>query len=415
VTGPRTLQGGPRLPVAPPPGADELLPSWLGRVGCRYGQGAHGFVLWLTEASGPAPALAILAEASGLEPERLAASTLGAACPHRPATWFLFPAEALVPRRPPQVCPACLAEDGAAGRDAYLRRAWALSERCVCTRHRCFLTESCPQCRAPLGFTFILTRGHARLICPACAGELADGGRGGEAASDRPQAATLDVLTAFEERIGALLEDPSRWRTVAQIEDLCALLWSPLGTTREPLLALWFDDPPRLLGRALWSAPTDAPRPAEEGPIRAPAALGAPLRALTLVAAAQLSGVAGAEWGPPPLGLAELVRRLGPRASRDLLERLDRWPLDAAEIARSASTTIPARPSVRAERPGVHIPRRAIPLPGPDYARLARDILASPEFMAAADASDKAREKLLGRLMWKAFDGRSEPLSGHPA
>lgn len=45
-----------------------------------------------------------------------------------------------------QICPACLADDLAKGREPYFRLAWESAEVSVCARHGCSLMTRCPHC-----------------------------------------------------------------------------------------------------------------------------------------------------------------------------------------------------------------------------------------------------------------------------
>ncbi|MGA9600256.1 MAG: TniQ family protein, partial [Methylocystis sp.] len=61
-----------RLPVAPRPFRDELLSSWLGRVGCRYGLAATELAgAAIDDAAPPQEDIACWARTCGVDPERL--------------------------------------------------------------------------------------------------------------------------------------------------------------------------------------------------------------------------------------------------------------------------------------------------------------------------------------------------------
>jgi hypothetical protein len=162
----------PRLPLAPRPFRDELLTSWFARVACRYGHEAREFRRWLWSRAHPADGIsewrataeteesvetiALWAHAARLDPERLRRLTLARRYPGRAAHWFLQAGPPGRPsrRRSPPICPSCLAEDAGCGRDAYLRAAWMLAERCACPRHQTFLIDRCPACGHALGSAF---------------------------------------------------------------------------------------------------------------------------------------------------------------------------------------------------------------------------------------------------------------------
>jgi len=242
------------------------------------------------------------------------------------------------------VCPACLEEDAAAGRDQYFRRRWLKIEALLCARHDRLLVEDCQGCGAAKGFHFAILAGAARLACRRCG--------------------------AFVSRAAIARSEPSPQEKA---------VFNALGA-REP------DEDMMAMARLLWSLPRPgmSPRPVifcllEETPAvgGAPQDCMAPLstasrewRLATWIAVAQLLDRAGARdvFGPPRFETEQLRAWTRPRP------------------AQSASwTTIPTRSATA-------------------YASLAKNILASPEWRSRPSAT-AARERLLGRCRIVAIFG----------
>lgn len=166
-----------RLPVAPRPYRDELLSSWLARVACRYGLAAQELGGHFPGGQNPAPSRPIddwaptadrtreLAAACGLDPERLRRLSLSRRYPQRPRSWYATRGpEWALSIGSPSVCVACFDDDHAAGRDAYLRAHWELSELCVCPRHGRLFHDRCMWCHRRLSLGFRMREGCARPV-----------------------------------------------------------------------------------------------------------------------------------------------------------------------------------------------------------------------------------------------------------
>ena len=379
------MMSGRRLPVAPRPYRDELLSSWLGRVACRYGLDADDLVNALVadgeggahespidDAAPPKKDTALWAQACGVDPERLSRLTLARRRPERPRFWFLSqgPPWAPTAMRSPPVCCACFEADCAVGRDEHLRADWMLAERCVCPAHRQLLLDRCPRCRGRLHFGFRLRDGRARVTCGRCEQVLAARSAG------EGEGALVDALISLQDRIGAIIRGaPERRR---RLETSLFTLWAPLddpGAAR-PVLALWIDE-------SGWRCPTEA-----QGAIGAPFPLGRlpiGLRIATLIAADAAFGLGDEPlddaWGPAVF----LIRRAAP---------------------------LRAFPGRRRSTRDFVAPARRSP---PEYRRLAREILTSPEWRAAVGQPERRRQRVLSRLMDAALAARpAEAGAGAP-
>lgn len=162
------------LPLAPRPYHDELLSSWQGRVACRYGCTLHDIESWLGpdidvgrrggligRDFDPRNAMILLwARACRTDTGRLARMALRRQ--GRTESWYIHD------RWHQGVCPACLDEDRAAGRDHYFRSVWSRVEAIVCSRHLILLREMCGHCLARTGFRFDCREGRGRLVCGSC-------------------------------------------------------------------------------------------------------------------------------------------------------------------------------------------------------------------------------------------------------
>lgn len=362
-----------RLPVAPRPYRDELLSSWLGRVACRYGLDAEGLAAALVgggderglpvdDAAPSREFIVALARACAVDPARLSRLTLAERHPGRPEAWFSRQGPAWAPTAPrtPSVCCACFGADRAVGRDDYLRADWLSAERCVCPLDRQLLRDHCPLCRKRLRVDFRLRDGRARAVCRRCGQELA------ARSARKGEGELVDALLPLQDRIGTILRDaPERRR---RLEAALSTLWAPLddpGAAR-PALALWID-------RSGWRCPTEARHAIGAGfPL---GLLPISCRVATLVAFQALFGVE--EGG-------------GDAAAREHLARR------AAFARRESVSATPRRlpqgtPKTR--------PRR-------DYAALARQILAHPDWIAAAALPEKRRGRVMARLMDAALAAR---------
>lgn len=379
--------GGRRLPVAPRPFRDEALSSWLGRVACRYGLDAPALAACLAFADDPfdaprppiddvSPSLgqvALWARAGAVDPGRLRHMTLAARHPRRPRAWFLNrgPAAArpVIPRPPAPVCLACFDADRAAGHDGYCRASWLLAERCVCPAHGRILIDQCPSCHGSLRVAFRLRDNRARAVCARCEGALEGGGGEGDRLSDMTA-----VLLTIQARIAAAVDHASLYR--GRLEEVIDTLWSPLddpGASR-PTLALW-------CSQSNWRLAVEARQVV--GRSMPLGLLPVPFRALTLVALRDLFGEdVTALAGPPD------------RAA---------WVLGRAAFLPPTPAKFPRAPALLPVRE-----RRSFA----DYQRLAREILAHPDWVAAADLPERRRRRVQGRLVDKALDAAFSPAAG---
>lgn len=371
-----------RLPVAPRPYSDELLSSWLARVACRYGLSAQELVgdfandgeSQLSPLSiddwAPAPAQTrAWAQACGIDPARLERLALRRRYPVRPLSWFARHGPDWVHPGlpgPPPVCLECFAADRAAGRNAYLRASWMLGECCICPAHGQLLSDRCISCHQLLFVTFRLRDGCARPVCSRCACLLDD--RGGEGGTQRDRALVQAAL-ATQRLVAASIDqnDPGRSR----VEKSLAILWAPLDhpAAARPVLALWF-------GKAGWRCPYEvrhavgADAPLGRMPVR--------WRFVTLLALNDIFGVDPNVEDPIPAAATRLVRRARPRQSRFALQSL----------RQEASNQTGRRSSE-------------------DYGRLARNILAHPDWIAAEHLPARKRQRLRARLVDAALSRNS--------
>jgi hypothetical protein len=232
---------------------------------------------------------------------------------------------------------------------------------------RSLLRDRCSRCRARLRLAFRLRDGRAWLVCGRCGQEFSL-----LAPPQGEDGALIDALISLQDRIGAIVRGPSQRRK--RLEEAVSTLWAPLdelGAAR-PALALWIDE-------SGWRCPAEA-----QHAIGAPLPLGRlPIawRVVTLIAFAALFGVEddGAD-----------------AATRDWLARR------AAFASRKGVTAAPRMfPSL--ERPNPRIER--------DYPALARQILAHPDWTAAAALPENGRSRVLARLMDAALASRLSNLS----
>jgi hypothetical protein len=375
--------GAQRLPVAPRPFRDETLSSWLGRVACRYGLNAQALAAYLAAPDDPFDArrppiddispgldqIALWAQACAVDPARLRRMTLAARHPRRPIAWFFnrgpTAARPAMPGLPSPVCLACFHADRTAGRDGYCRASWLLAERCVCPTHGRMLIDQCPNCHRCLLVAFRLRDNRACPVCARCEGGL--DGRGGE--GDGSMRGLATALLAVQARIAAAVDQAPTDRN--SLEEVVLALWAPLddpGASR-PVLALWISE-------RGWRAPVEVRlavgQPMSLGSLRVP------FRCLTFVAIRDLFG-------------DEVTALEGAR------ERAD-WLFRRAAFPRPARAGSPRPQTARLEGD-----RR----PAADYHRLARAILAHPDWVAAAHLPERRRRRVLGRLI----DAALEPVS----
>ncbi|MCR5860533.1 hypothetical protein [Mesorhizobium sp. J428] len=231
-----------------------------------------------------------------------------------------------------------------------------LAERSICPVHGRLLQDRCVSCHRRLSVAFRLLDGRAQPACSYCGLLLA--GRGGE--GGRPHDVTLmSRALAVQQRITASLngEKPER----AQFEKALAILWAPLDhpAAARPVLALWFN-------QAGWRCPYDvrhavgAKTPLAQLPVR--------WRVVTLLALDDVFGVDLRGDGEMPPFAAHLVRRAASRQIR--LSSSSRWS-HVQLLKRSAA----------------------------EYERLARQILADPNWIAAEELPRRKRERVRARLI----------------
>ena len=173
------------------------------------------------------------------------------------------------------------------------------------------------------------------------------------------------MLLTMQARIAAVVDHASIYR--GRLEEVIDTLWSPLdypGASR-PTLALWCSQPG-------WRPPVEARQV-----IGRPMPLGllpVPFRGLTLVALRDLFGEDVTALAGPPERAA--------------------WVLGRAAFLRPAPAKSPRAPAL--------LPSRKGRSPA-DYLALAREILAHPDWVAAAELPERRRRRVLGRLVDQAL------------
>lgn len=243
------------FPIAPRPMDGELLSSWRARIACRYG--LEGWELAPDVLSGrhpedasqrdvdwmPAPEdLRFLVASSRLDVEAVATMALSRhGWPRHWACWERAPDDATAwgpyGRVAVAWCPACLRRDRQAGRDAWLRRDWAMAARGLCASHGLPLEQRCHFCDGWQPQRWVMLAGSAVLLCGHC-GRSLDEATGDEDISGgltRPGVPQdWAKLRAFEEHLVAVLDghEPddgwagrsSRHAFLSLVEDLTRLL-----------------------------------------------------------------------------------------------------------------------------------------------------------------------------------------------
>jgi len=173
--------------------------------------------------------------------------------------------------------------------------------------------------------------------------------------------ALVDALLVVQERIAAIVRGAPESRE--RLETALSTLWAPLddpGAAR-PVLALWF-------GESAWRCPTEA-----QHAIGAVAPLGRlPIawRIVTLIAARVLFGLGRETLDAASGPAAILIQHAAPLRGR----------LKQARGLRQAAGGAQARPRT-------------------EYRRLAHDILAHPDWLAAAGLPEKIRPRVMSRLI----------------
>jgi hypothetical protein len=229
------------------------------------------------------------------------------------------------------------------------------------------LRDRCSRCRARLRLAFRLRDGRAWLVCGRCSQEFSL-----QAAPQGEDGALIDALISLQDRIGAIVRGPSQRRK--RLEEAVSTLWAPLddpGAAR-PALALWID-------QSGWRCPAEAQ---------------------------QAIGVSF------PLGRLSISWRVATLIAFDALFGVEDDGADAA------TRDWLARRAVFASRKGVTAAPRMVLSLGPpkkrierDYSALARQILAHPDWTAAAALPENRRSRVLARLMDAALASRLSNLS----
>jgi hypothetical protein len=434
------------LPVASRPYLDELISSWVGRVACRYGTSGAA----LLAARDPRPrgratqpldwqaspaTLAVLGEAFRIDPGILRRLDLAEIRPSWPRHWFSWDGHgdglggAGEPERwgdiAPAFCRRCFREDAAAGRDAYLRQAWAQALG-MCQAHREPLTGSCGWCGLWCGprrsWRLDLRRGVARYVCGRC-GHFVDQQPSPSRLDDPSDplwlyaaepvvpeiaeliAATWREVAHFEALIVAALSDPAssafcpeRKEAAAfarAVEDLAVLLCQPIAADG---------------GRALMDGRGSEAFPLRAGRFRGVARGQAPLAFLSL-AERQATIAAIAELLRPPrrvtgsaphsgrtileaawrFDFQRLARLLEPESLSWLQSRANAWP---AGLRQRVNTALSAAIAPHRREAGrLDVPHRA----------LAEAILRSEAWRASRGRPAGLRRRLLGRLIRRAL------------
>jgi hypothetical protein len=356
------------LPLAPRPYDDELLSSWQGRVACRYGCTLRDVESWLDPDINvgrrggligrdfdPGDAMISLwARACRMDTGRLARIALRRQ--GRTESWYVHD------RWHQGVCPACLDEDRAAGRDNYLRRAWSRVEAIVCSRHLIILQDRCGHCFARTGFRFDCREGRGRLVCGSCSAPVSFGG------ADRAVSGRESFLLALAEIVTLAVNGEPQGATATDIIRAARLLWAPSQPGGKPFIA-WMGKP----------RPSANDVPADYTEPLATAGLSG--RILTLFGIARLLDLADARSriGPPPDFLVEKFAQ--------------------GDLSPSAARLVVRRPQ-NVERPAVTYAPRS----DTEYRALADEILATAEWKAVQGADRGVRERALARLMTEALD-----------
>lgn len=261
-------------------------------------------------------------------------------------------------RRP--VCPRCLTEDIAAGRDHHFRQSWAFVETLICNRHHCPLEEACQHCRSSWGFQFIFHEGIARLACVACERLI-------DVCAWRPE--TNDLFGPLSATIAAALLDHPE--IAVRITEVARLLWArPRSRTgrRLPFVVDVLADLRLSPSAAEWIDPAE--------PL-ATAPLG--WRVVTLLGTAKLLDLGG-PWEERP------------RPLRTISQMLEWTYLPMAQLRKTGlelgSEALTEPPAGRSES---------------EYLALAQSIVKSREWRAARGKDKQTRRKALNALIKKAI------------
>ena len=178
-----TFQPEGALPIVPPIEEDELISSWLERTARFYGQAVQAMLhrvgrpprsvdLSALDLGMPQAALKTMAALLGTDAGHLAGRTIAAAYPWATglvARGSLGPQGRRGPKLRYAACPHCLEQQRLERGVSWLRRAWVLAPRTVCSAHHVPLVTMRPGGAAhPVWSDFL--RRHTRASLSACAG-----------------------------------------------------------------------------------------------------------------------------------------------------------------------------------------------------------------------------------------------------
>ncbi len=212
---------GDRWPASVDPQPDELLSSWLHRLGSANGVAPRSFADALGLGGGmwsprldvrlPHDVAAWLGVRTGVAPEAISALAI--------TDWamapLLLPLHETASRRRSiwiQYCATCLADD----RAPYFRRSWRFFSRISCFRHGCGLRDRCPACRGGIA-PFAQTDLIAQYVCVHCGFDLRGGAKISVTAAARRLERLIDDICKAEiakksptihEWVGRLLRAP---------------------------------------------------------------------------------------------------------------------------------------------------------------------------------------------------------------
>ena len=133
-----------RLPYAPPPYTDEVLSSWIERIGIFYGIGLLGARTLLTPTVWPVEWAKNEDLDTCYELRRLAVTWTGRDGSSSPAVWSESDSRMLEVSARLAYCPKCWDDDADNGRAPYIRRAWARWACVSCPSHKNWLAARMP-------------------------------------------------------------------------------------------------------------------------------------------------------------------------------------------------------------------------------------------------------------------------------
>lgn len=253
------------LPFAPRPCPDEIMSSWLSRIGCRYdcdpwtllnllpmgtGQGEDGSACDTIDWGMPRHHQRRVAQAALVKAAVVASCDAAQRLPAVPQYWFAWPtcldfSAGDAPQAPQFAwvwCPHCLVEGyGDTGQD-YLRLAWCHACVSLCPRHQRPFVDYC-LCGSHEVPVHIAKGRETRLCCRQCGRHLA--GQEVRPTRQEPQrdAEATALQLAFEQNLVAALRGrrvSRRWcgpasphELLAAVDDIADLLCTEAGARRE--------------------------------------------------------------------------------------------------------------------------------------------------------------------------------------